>query len=94
MCDRMSIRQYVLSDPSNTTYKQYYCDINGTASVVWQQQMEKAFIKTYKMVHNDRPDRYYDMDYTAAFDTRFRRLQQIEGYDPHYIDPEYGVDPY
>ena len=24
----------------------------------------------------------------------FRPLQQIEGYDPHYIDPEYGVDPY
>ena len=90
----MSIRQYVISDPSNVTYKQYYSDVNGTPSVVWQQQMEKAYIKTYKMVHNNCPDRYYDMDYTAAFETRFRLLQQIEGYDPHYIDPEYGVDPY
>ena len=56
--------------------------------------MEKAYIKTYKMVHNDRPGRYYDMDYTTVFETRFRPLQQIEGYDPHYIDPEYRVDPY
>ena len=46
------------------------------------------------MVHNDRPDQYNDMDYTAAFETRFRPLQLIEGYNPHYIDPEYGVDPY
>ena len=46
------------------------------------------------MVHNDRSDQYYDMDYTAAFETRFRPLQRIEGYDPHSIDPEYGVDPY
>ena len=45
------------------------------------------------MVHNDRPDQYYDMDYTEAFETRFRPLHQIEGYNPHYIDHEYGVDP-
>ena len=56
--------------------------------------MEKAFIKTYKMVHNDRPDRYYDIDHTTAIETPFRPLQQIEDYDPHYIDPEYGVDRY
>ena len=56
--------------------------------------MEKAYIKTYKMVHNDRRDRYYDMDCTVAFETQFRPLQQIEGYTPQYIDPEYGVDPY
>ena len=46
------------------------------------------------MVHNDGPDRYYDMDYTTAFEARFRPLEQIADYDPHYIDPEYGVDPY
>ena len=56
--------------------------------------MEKAYIKTYKKVHNDRPDRYYDMDYTTALETRFRPFHQIEGYDPHYNDPEHGVDPY
>ena len=29
--------------------------------------MEKAYIKTYKLVHNNRPDRYYEKDYTADF---------------------------
>ena len=90
----MSIRKYVISDPANIANKQSQSDINGTPSVVWQQQMEKTYIKKYKMVHNDRPDRYYDIDYTTAFESRFRPLQQIEDYDPHYIDPEYGVDPY
>ena len=90
----MWIRQYVISDPANIAYKQSQSDINGTPSVVWQQQMEKTYIKPYKMVLNDRPDRYYDMDYTTAFERKFRPLQQIEDYDPHYIDPEYRVDPY
>ena len=90
----MSIRQYVISDPPTVTYKQYHDDINETPSIVWQQQMEKAYIKTYKLVHNDRPDRYYEKDYTADYQTRFRPLQLIEGYNPHYIDPEYGIDPY
>ena len=89
----MSIRQYVIPDPANIVYKQYHDDINETPSIVWQQQMEKTYIKTYKLVHNDRPDRYYEEDYTADFQTRFRPLQLNEGY-PHYIDPEYGIDPY
>ena len=46
------------------------------------------------MVYNDRPDRYYDIDYTTAFKSRFRPLQQIGDYDPHYFDPGKGVDPY
>ena len=75
-------------------FRQYIKDTNGTPSVVWQQQMEKAYIKTYKVVHNDRPDRYYDMDYTKDFASQFRPLQMIEVYNPQYIDPEYGMDPY
>ena len=75
-------------------FRQYIKDTNGFPSVVWQQQMEKAYIKTYKEVRNDRPDRYYDCDYTKAFETQFRPLQLIEDYNPQYFDPEYGKDPY
>ena len=78
-CDRILIRLYVISDPSNVIYKQSLSDINGTLSVVWQQQGEKACIETYKLVHNDRPGRYYGMDYTAEFETQFQPLQLIEG---------------
>ena len=56
--------------------------------------MEKTYNRTYKLIHNDRPDRYYEMDYTADFETHFRPLQQIEGYNPQYIDPDYSIDPY
>ena len=90
----MSVRQYVISDPPIIIFRQYIKDTNGTPSVVWQQQMEKAYIKTYKQVRNDRPDRFYDFDYTKDFETQFRPLPLIEDYNPHYIDPEYGKDLY
>ena len=63
-------------------------------SVVWQQQMEKPFIKTYKQVHNDRPDRFYEIDYTKDFETQFRVLPLVEDYHPHYTDPVYSKDLY
>ena len=50
----MSVRQYVISDPPIINLRQYVKDTNVIPSVVWQQQMEKAYIKTYKAVHNDR----------------------------------------
>ena len=89
----MSVRQYVMSDPPTTNFGQYIKDTNGTPSV-WQQQKEKENIKTYKVVHNDRPDRYYEMDYTKDFETQFRPLQFIEDYNPQFIDTEYGKEPY
>ena len=92
--DYMSVRQYVKSDPPIITFRQYIKDTNGPPSVFWQQQMEKTYIKTYKQVQNDRPDRYYDFDYTKDFETQFRVLPLVEDYNPHYIDPEYGNDPY
>ena len=68
----MPVRQYVISYPPIVNIRQYVKDTNCIQSVVWQQQIEKAYIKTYKAVHNDRPDQYYDMDYTKNFTTQFR----------------------
>ena len=90
----MSVRQYVISDPPIINYSQKTEDTKGTPSVVWQQQMEKACIRTYKIVHNDRPDRFYEIDYTKDFETQFRPLPVIKNYHPQYPDPEYGKDPY
>ena len=90
----MSVRQYVISDPPIITFRHYIKDTTGTPSVVWQQQMEKTYIKTYKQVHNDRPDRFYETDYTEDFETQFRPLPLVEDYHPQYIDAEYGKDPY
>ena len=52
--------------------------------------MEKAYIRTYKTVHNDRPYRFYETDYTTDFETQFRPLPLIEDYHPQYSDSEYG----
>ena len=90
----MSVRQYVISDPPIIKYSQTIKDTKGIPTVVWQQQMEKACIRTYKIVHNDRPDRFYEIDYTKDFETQFRPLPLIEDYHPHYPDPDYGKDPY
>ena len=56
--------------------------------------MEKACIRTFKIVHNDRPDRFYEIDHTKDFETQFRPLPLIEDYHPQYPDPEDGKDPY
>ena len=90
----MSVRQYVVSDPPIIKFRQHIKDTNGIPSIVWQQQMEKAHIKTYKTAHVDRRDRYYEKDYTKDFETQFRPLQIIEDYNPQNIDPEYGKDSY
>ena len=34
------------------------------------------------------------MEYTKNFETQFRPLPSIEDYNPQYIDPDYGKDPY
>ena len=92
--DYMLVRQYIISDPPLINYSQRIENTKGIPTVVWQQEMEKAYIRTYKIVHNDRPDRFYEIDYTNDFETQFRPLPLIEGYHPQYLDPEYGKDPY
>ena len=92
--DYMSVRQYVISDPPTIKYSQKIKDTKGIPTSVWQQQMEKPYIRRYKIVHNHRPDRFYEIDYTKDFETQFRRLPLVEDYHPQYIDPEYGKDPY
>ena len=94
ICDRMSIRQYVISDPANIIYKQSQNDINGTPSTVWQQQMEEAYTATQYTINSDHPHLYRRNSHTKDSETPFRPLQTVEDYNPHYYDPEYGRDPY
>ena len=67
----------------------------GYPSVVWQRQMEKATIITYNNTHLfQKPIPVWDPDYTNTFTTRFRPITLIDDYNPTYIDPDYGRDPY
>ena len=67
----------------------------GYPSVVWQQQMEKAIVITHNNTHLfQKPVPVWDPDYTTTFTTRFRPIPLIDDYNPTYIDPDYGRDPY
>ena len=72
--DYMSVRQYVISDPAIIKSSQKIENTKGIPTVVWQQQMEKAYTRTCKIVHVDCPDRFYESDYTKDFETQFRPL--------------------
>ena len=67
----------------------------GYPSVVWQQQMEKSIITTYNNTHlYQKPIPACDPDYKTTFTTRFRPIPLIDDYNPSYIDPDYGIDPF
>ena len=89
----MSKQQYVISDPANIIYQQFQSAINETPSVVWLQQMEKAYIKAYKLVPNHGPDEYYARLY-CRHRNPISPLQTVEEYNPQYFDPDYGTGPY
>ena len=57
--------------------------------------MEKAYIRrcnNMHIIHKTLPT--YEYDYTDNFDTHFRPLQEVVAYDPYFVDPQYGFDPY
>ena len=67
----------------------------GYPSNVWQQQMEKAVNITYNNTHwSQKPILVWDPDYKTTFTTRFRPIPSMDEYNPTYIDPDYGRDPY
>ena len=90
----MSVRQYVISDPPNITYKQTQNDTTWIPSTVWQQQMDKACMETQNIIHSDHPYLYKRNKHNNDSEPQFRALQTIEGYNPQYYDPEYGKDQY
>ena len=57
--------------------------------------MEKATIVTYNNTHlYQKPIPDWDPYYTATFNTQFIPIPLIDDYNPTYMDPDYGRDPY
>ena len=57
--------------------------------------MEKAYIRRYnnmQIIHKTLPT--YEYDYTDNFDTHFSPLPEVVAYDPYFVEPQYGFDPY
>ena len=67
----------------------------GIPSVVWQQQMENAYIRRYNnmhMIHKTLPT--YEYDYTGNFETQFTPLREVVAFDAYFVEPQYGLDTY
>ena len=89
------MRQYVISDPPNIVYHSHQTLNTGIPSVVWQQQMAKAYIQGYNNMHMiHKTLSTYEYDYTDNFDTQFRPLPEVVLYDTYFVDPHYGLNPY
>ena len=87
------MRQYVLFDPPTIVYHSHQTFNTGLPSVVWQQQMEKAYNKRHNnmhMIHKTFPT--YEYDCTDNFETQFRPLPDGVAYDTYFVDPQYGRD--
>ena len=89
------VRQFIISDPPTTLYKEFQIQNIGIPSIVWQQQMENACIKAYNETNIDQRDPiYWENDLTTHFQTTFRPISLVECYDPYYEDPQFGRGPY
>ena len=89
------MRQYVISDPPTIVYHSHQTLNTVIPSIVWQQQMEKAYIRRHNnmhIIHKTLPT--YEYDYTDNFETQFRTLPEVVAYDAYFVDPQYGLDPY
>ena len=84
--DKLRVRQYIISDPSNVHYTEYYTSLTETSSADWQQQM-KTPPTTYTT--SDPMSNRLQTDTTTI-----RLIPLIDDYNPYYSDPDYGFDPY
>ena len=83
--EKLRVRQYIISDPSNIYYTEYYTALRETSSADWQQQM--------KTPPNSVPT-LDPMSNRLQHDTStIRLIPFIDDYNPYYPDPDYGFDP-
>ena len=93
--DHTSVRQYVRSDPPTIVYHSHQTLNTVIPSVVWQQQMGKAYIRRYNNIHMiHKTHATYKYDYTDNFDTQIRPLPEVVAYDKYFVDPQYGLETY
>ena len=84
--EKLRVRQYIISDPPNIYYTEYYTALKETSSADWQQQMKTPpnFQTTLDSMSNR----------LQTDTTTIRLIPLIDDYNPYYPDPGYGFDPY
>ena len=74
-------------DPSTIYYTKFYSSPKENSSADWQQQEVKS-----------TPTKIYDLDLQSDRQqyntTTIPPLPLIDNYNPYYLDPDFGFDPY
>ena len=84
--EKLRVREYIISDPSNIYYTEYYTSLKETSSADWQRQM-----KTPPTSHTTLDP----MSNRLQNDTStIRLIPLVDDYNPYYPYPDYGFDPY
>ena len=84
--EKLRARQYIISDPSNVYYTEYYTTLKETSSADWQLQMRTPPTTSTTV------DNMYNRLQTDT--NTIRLIPLIDDYNPYYPDPDYGFDPY
>ena len=84
--EKLRVRQYIISDPSNIYYTEYYTSLKETLSTDWQQQMKIP--PTFSTMLDSMSNKLQNNTSTI------QPIALIDDYNPFYPDPDYGLDPY
>ena len=84
--EKLRVRQYIISDPSTVYYTEHYSSLNENSSADWQQQVKHT------------PSNFQNLDLQSEGQhcnfTTIRPIPLIDNYNPYYLDPDFGFDPY
>ena len=81
--EKLRVRQYIISDPSNVYYTEYYTSLKETPSTDWQQQMKTP------------PTSHTTLDpMSNRLQHHITTIPLIDDYNPYHSDPDSGFDTY
>ena len=84
--EKLRVRQYIISDPSTVYYTEHYSSLKENSSADWQQQVKHTPSNLQNL------DLQSDGQYCNF--TTIRPVPLIDNYNPYYLDPDFGFDPY
>ena len=84
--EKLRVRQNIISDPPTVYYTEHYSSLKENSSTEWQQQVKHTPINFQNL------DLQSDGKHCNTTSTR--PIPLIDNYNPYYLDPDFGFDPY
>ena len=100
-CEKLKKKREKDAQQGKTTQKKTYPKCGPMARLITRSndvghnRWKKPSLFIYNNTHlYQKLIPVWDRDWTTTFRTRFRPIPLIDDYNPTYIDPDYGRDPY